>query len=156
MAVDRTDDHSKGAAGSCKGQDMSKRSEFEKEKKRQLSPAEKKRLERFESVSAEMAKKGYKKTELTIGIVWANVVTLTAAIPFFAVMVLLFRYFYSDGPFALSGVEYIIFIVAMILLVVAHELVHGIVWKLLRHHSGAGEQLIYDHPTQVGCVAFEK
>ena len=31
-----------------------------------------------------------------------------------------------------------------------------IVIELLRYRSNAAEKLIYDHPTQAGCVVFER
>ncbi|MBO4330619.1 MAG: hypothetical protein J5827_00930, partial [Oscillospiraceae bacterium] len=60
------------------------------EKNRELSPAEKLRLERFEATAAELAEQGYRMTELTVGIVKANVYALLAAIPVVMIGMLLF------------------------------------------------------------------
>ena len=44
-----------------------------KEKARELSPAEKQRLEKFEALSDDLIRQGYRRTELTISIVKANI-----------------------------------------------------------------------------------
>ena len=61
----------------------------DKEKARKLSPAEQKRLARFEAEAEKLTKQGYKRRELTVGIVWANVFAFILGIPVLAVSLFL-------------------------------------------------------------------
>ena len=216
---------------------MKKDKAFEQEKKRKLSPREEQRLARFETVCAEMEQKGYRKRELMIGIVRANVVTLLLAIPLCAAAILLFLAVSPGSLHSLSLTEMIIWLVSFFALTVVHEGIHGLTWsrftpngfrdidfgfmkeyltpyctcatplskgayiagalmplivlgilpwivsmitgstlllyislvmilaaggdimivlEILKARSDAKEQLIYDHPTQAGCVLFER
>ena len=45
----------------------------EKEKSRELTEAEKRRMEKFEAMSESMIAQGYRKVELTVSVVFANV-----------------------------------------------------------------------------------
>lgn len=211
--------------------------DFQREKRRKLSPAEAKRLERFEEVSAQLVSDGYRKTELTVGIVRANIFAILLAIPLCIVAITAFALLNPDATFFTDGTNMIVVLVAYIGLIVVHELIHGITWslyapnrwhdidfgfmkeyltpyctcatplpkgsyilgalmplivlgiipcalgiaigsvtllfigilmivsaggdiliviELLRYRSDAAEQLIYDHPTQAGCVLFER
>ena len=62
------------------------------EKDRKLSAKEQKRLEAFEATCESYLQKGYKQSNLTIGIVKANIVVLLLAIPVIAIGVLLFAW----------------------------------------------------------------
>ncbi len=217
---------------------MNDQTEFEKEKRRKLSPSEARRLQRFEAVAAELEARGFRRKELTIGIVKANVLALLMAIPVCAVGVGAFLFANPERGLAFSrGIDTLLFLIALALLVFAHEGIHGLTWsriaehgfrdiefgfmreyltpyctcltalpkggyvlgglmplvllgvlptilaiclgsplllmiglvmivaaggdilivfELLRYRSDAREQLIYDHPTQAGCVIFEK
>ena len=57
----------------------------EREKARALTPAEQKRLEKFETLAAHMIEEGYSRVELTVGIVKANVFAVVLLIPLFIV-----------------------------------------------------------------------
>ena len=101
------------------------------EKDRQLSDAEKARLERFERTSEELGRQGYRMTELTVGIVKANVVAMIAAVPVFIVGMLLFFLVNSDREIKmLTPTGVIVSIVILLALVVVHELIHGLTWSL--------------------------
>lgn len=217
---------------------MDSRESFEQEKKRTLSSAEQKRMDRFTGISAELEEQGYAKTELTVGIVQANVVAMAFAIPLCIVGVIAFHAVNPDtNPLITEFSELVIALGAFVGLTVVHELIHGLTWSifaesgwrdidfgfmkeyltpyctcstplprtgyivgtlmplimlgiiptilgialgsalylwiglvmivsaggdmlivytLLRHRSAAAEKLIYDHPTQAGCVLFER
>ena len=216
---------------------MKKDKAYEQEKKRKLSPREEKRLARFEALCAEMEAKGYRKRELMIGIVKANVITILLAIPICAAAILLFAAVNPGKIQGFSGTELIIWLISFLALTVVHEAVHGLTWsrfapngfrdidfgfmkeyltpyctcatplskgayilgalmplltlgilpwiismiigstlllyialamilaaggdmlivlEVLKARSDAKEQLIYDHPTQAGCVLFER
>ena len=59
----------------------------EKEKSRQLTPAEQRRLRAFEALSETMVGQGWRRTELTVGIVKANVFAVVLLIPLLTVLV---------------------------------------------------------------------
>lgn len=102
-----------------------------KESERKLSEAEAKRLARYEETSRELAEQGYTRNELTVGIVKANVYAMAFGLPVVAACFLLFLFCnrdrgitdFMDGGFFLS-------LAVVIVLVVVHELIHGITWSL--------------------------
>ena len=108
----------------------------EKEKKRQLTEAEKRRLAHYEKISEEYQAKGYKRTELTVGIVAANIFAILYGIPLSILGFILFFMYNMDRnvSFSWEFPELIMFIVLMFALVVVHELVHGITWSLFTEH----------------------
>ena len=53
----------------------------EKEKSRELSPAEERRLRRFEELSDSLIGQGYRRVELTVSIVKANIFAVVLLIP---------------------------------------------------------------------------
>ncbi len=211
--------------------------QFEKEKQRRLSPQEKRRLARFEEVCAELASRGYARTDLTVGIVRANVVTLALSVPLFVICIVAFVLVHRETSIVISLSTPPIMLAVLVALTVVHELIHGLTWsffaenrfkdiefgfmkeyltpyctcstplplagyivgglmpgivlgviptiialisgsllllliglfmimgaggdmlitfELLRYRSHAAEKLIYDHPTQAGCVVFER
>ena len=207
------------------------------EQSRKLSDAEKRRLARSEQIGAELESQGYRKTDLTIGIVRANLLTFVIGIPVVAVAFALFVLVNVTDGFGIGALGNPLLLVAMLALVVVHELIHGLTWirftpngmadiefgfmkeyltpyctckaplpktgyiigslapgvllgivptivaiamgsvsllflgvimtlsgggdalivaLLLRHKSAGAEQLIFDHPTQAGCIVFER
>ena len=98
----------------------------EKEKDRELSTAEKRRLERFTEVCERLEGEGYKKTELTVGIVKANIFAIAQAIPVYVLGYLLFFLRTEKG----IGFNIIVFVAVYIILIVVHELIHGITWSI--------------------------
>lgn len=98
-----------------------------KEQARALTPAEEKRLERFEAAAAQLAAQGYTRTDLTVGIVSANVFAAVLTLPVIGLGLWLF---YLKNGF--SGVRFssIWMLPALIVLTVVHELVHGLGWSL--------------------------
>ena len=65
---------------------------MQQEKNRKLSEKEQRRLAAFEATCERYLQQGYKKTDLTIGIVKANLVVLLIAIPVVAIGMLLFAW----------------------------------------------------------------
>lgn len=99
-------------------------------KERKLSQAEQERKAEFESVSAKLLEDGYKRTDLTVGVVKANVISLFVMLPFIAASFLAF-YFANrsaeiDTSFTMLG--YFGFLIGIIVLAVVHELIHGLTW----------------------------
>ena len=101
----------------------------EKEKQRRLSPAEQRRFDRFEAISAQLAEQGYRRVELTIGLVKANVVTIIVAIPFMIVCILAFSAANPDASYGVTMPEFIGLVVAYAAGIVIHEFIHGLTWS---------------------------
>ena len=206
-------------------------------KERKLTDAEQRRLEQFEATCSELAAQGYRRVDLSISIFWANVVAVVAFFLLFVTLVPLYHLVYPEGDFSVSGVWFFVYLVALIALIVVHELIHGLTWsrfvpggftdiefgimrdsltpyctcktplrkeayvtgtlaplvvlgiipiavafcigsvallfvgifmadgavgdvmivvKLLFHKSQTDDVLIFDHPTEAGCVVFER
>ncbi|MBQ3266635.1 MAG: DUF3267 domain-containing protein, partial [Atopobiaceae bacterium] len=186
---------------------------------------------------SELAAQGYRRVDLSISIFWANVVAVVAFFLLFVTLVPLYHLVYPEGDFSVSGVWFFVYLVALIALIVVHELIHGLTWsrfvpggfadiefgimgdsltpyctcktplqrkaymmgalaplvvlgiipiavafcigsvvllfvgifmvdgavgdimivlKLLTHRSQTDDVLIFDHPTEAGCVVFER
>ena len=107
----------------------------ETEKKRELSDAEKRRLEKFEDTCFELEQKGYKKTELTVSIVKANIFALILGIPVFAAgLGLFFLKFGKNGFTSMTFREFIIWIIGLFVITALHEFIHGFTWGLYSEH----------------------
>ncbi len=113
---------------------LNEKETMKSEKNRKLSAKEQRRLNVFEETCERLSQKGYKKTDLTIGIVKANLFVFLLAIPVVAIGVLLFAW---KNPISLlmpSPQGSLLFIVLFIVLIVAHELIHGLTWSLYAEH----------------------
>ena len=103
----------------------------QKEKSRTLTEAEKKRLENFNVLTDSMVAAGYKKTELTVGIVGANIFAIILLIPLSAVGIWLFILKNKTINFTqLSLSDYLLFLGIFLILIVVHELIHGLSWSV--------------------------
>ena len=105
---------------------------------RRLTPAEKRRLERFQETAADLQARGYRKTELIIDIVRANIYVMIAAVPVFAVILILFFVLnrWRLPHFSISGflLNFLLLCVVFFVLAAVHELIHGLVWGLFAEH----------------------
>ena len=104
------------------------------EASRKLTKAEQRRLEAFEKMSEEKIAAGYRRTNLTIGIVKANVFAIVLLIP--VAIIGLVLYFWKNG-FNLGGMDfsnYLLFMIAFLVLIVVHELIHGVSWAIFSEH----------------------
>lgn len=99
-------------------------------KERQLTPIEQKRKEDFEKTCEEMAQKGYLKRDLTVGVLQANIMAVIIMLPFAILALIMYLFANSSNsrnfPFSLSTC--IIFLIALLLLTVLHEAIHGLTW----------------------------
>ncbi len=102
----------------------------EVEAARKLSPAEEKRLARFEAMAAAMEAEGYVRKDLTVGIVAANVVAIAVAIPLFTLFIWLFYLANGGFSFSIGYGSFLLFLVVLLVLVVVHELLHGATWAI--------------------------
>lgn len=102
------------------------------EKNRELSHAEKKRLDEFNALCEDLDKNGYTKNDQTFGIVGANVFSIIMLVIAAAAGVLIFILY--NGQFSFENLmkisSYIIFFAGLIVLTVVHELIHGLFWGI--------------------------
>ena len=108
------------------------------EKKRKLTPAEERRLAAYEAISQELAEQGYRRTELTVGIVKANIFAMIMGIPVAVIGFILFLAVnWGRDIHWMSGNMMLLIVLAMLVLIVVHELIHGVTWALFAdHHFG--------------------
>jgi hypothetical protein len=115
---------------------MKKRKQVD-EDNRKLSAAEQRRLAHLEEISKGLLAQGYRRTDLTIGILWANAVVIAAAFPTLFLLGGLF--FLCNRPLHLSFtansiLSLVLFLALYFALIVVHELVHGITWAIYAEH----------------------
>ena len=106
----------------------------EKEKSRELSPAEERRLRRFEELAEELTGQGYRRVELTVSIVKANIFGVVLLLPLLIVGIGLFFLHNHSVSGGLGRMNPILFLVLLFALIVVHELIHGLSWSLFAEH----------------------
>lgn len=104
------------------------------EKNRKLSEKEQKRLSVFEETCESCIQQGYRKTDLTISIVKANLFVLLLTIPVIAIGILLFAWRNPISLLTPSPKGSLLFILLFFVLIVAHELIHGLTWSIYSEH----------------------
>ncbi len=109
---------------------------------RKLTPAEQKRKEQFALVCEEMERQGYRKTDLTIGVVKANLLALIVMLPFAVLSgaVVLSRVSFRSMVESMSPFDFLLFLLVMLLLTAVHEGIHGLTWAIF------AERLLEIHP----------
>ena len=101
-------------------------------KKKNLSEAEKKRLERFNKIAQDMEQQGYTRHDLTISIGKANLFAVLFLIPLFVIGYGL--NYLVNHKFDIANFNLLYFLVAYVVLIVVHELIHGLFWGLSTPH----------------------
>ena len=100
------------------------------DRSRKLTPAEARRNALFLEKKAALEAQGYTCEDLTVGIVYANVMALVLGLPFLLLFGILF--FLRHGLlFSFSPFSPFVFLLAFCLLAAVHELIHGLCWGLL-------------------------
>lgn len=100
---------------------------------RKLTPAEQKRKEQFALVCEEMERQGYRKIDLTIGVVKANLFALIVMLPFAVLSgaVVLSRVSFVSMAESMSPFDFLLFLLVMLLLLTAvHEGIHALTWAM--------------------------
>ena len=109
-----------------------------RETSRELTEAEKKRLARFEALSARMEEEGYRRVELTVSIVKANIFAVVLLIPLLAagfVPYLLLNRGESGGVW--GPLTMLLYLAALAGAIVVHEGIHGASWAIFaERHFG--------------------
>lgn len=96
-----------------------------------LTEKEKKRLEKTNEIIKELEDKKYKKVDLTVSVVKANVYAIITSLPF--ILIFLGLFFIINGKPVIgesSFVTFIVFWVAYFVSIVVHELIHGITFSI--------------------------
>ena len=98
-----------------------------REKNRELTEQEKKRTERTEKTVQSYVDNGYSVTELTIGIVKANLMSLIVCLPVIAIFVL---WWFLRNTFSheVMSTKPLTIVVSLIIITVVHELIHAFFW----------------------------
>ena len=104
------------------------------EKNRKLSAKEQRRLSVFEETCERLSQQGYKRNDLTISIVMANLFVFLLAIPVVAIGVLLFAWKNPISLLTPSPQGSLLFVALFIVLIMVHELIHGLTWSLYAEH----------------------
>lgn len=104
------------------------------EKQRKLTKAEQRRKARLEQLEAELYAQGYQKHDLTIELVYANVMALVLGLPIVAVLGVAFFVRNAAGEIVMSTGNMLIWLLVLVILVVVHELIHGITWAIFAPH----------------------
>ena len=107
-----------------------------KEKNRKLSPAEERRLRAFEELSETMIGQGYRRVELTVSIVKANVFAVVLLIPLLVGGIGLYLLKNKAFRGGLGSIHPVWFFIILLALIVVHELIHGLSWAVFAEHHG--------------------
>ena len=97
---------------------------------RKLTKDEQARNSEFENLKRSLEEQGYKSDDLTIGIIYANIMAFVLGIPIIILLGIVFinRNHSVSGYFETLNV--FLFLAIMIVLIVAHELIHGVFWSI--------------------------
>lgn len=103
---------------------------MKKNDNRKLTKDEQARNSEFESLKSSLEKQGYKSADLTIGILYGNIMAFVLGIPIIILLGIVFinRNHSVSGYFETLNV--FLFLAIMIVLIVAHELIHGVFWSI--------------------------
>lgn len=107
--------------------------EKQMENNRKLTKAEEKRKASFEVKKAELEAEGWHMEDLTVGLIYANVMALALCLPVIAVLALIYglRALLSPGAFIIWHAGDILrFALLFVLLVFVHEFIHGLFWAI--------------------------
>ena len=106
----------------------------EQEKNQGLTEAERKRLVRFEALSALMAEKGYRRVDLTIGMGKATVFSVVLLIPLLIIGFGLFMLLNRGEMHSFEPMHFLVFLAVFLVLTAVHELIHGVSWAIFSAH----------------------
>ena len=102
-------------------------------KERKLTKAEEKRKKIYEEEKQRLIESGYTEKDLTISVVYANVMAFVLGLPIIIVLGILFfnnNFNSSRESFMFTMSESFIFLIVLAVLVVVHELIHGLFWAI--------------------------
>lgn len=97
-------------------------------RERKLSKKELQRKEEFDKLTKELIEKGYTPNHLILGLFESHIFSLLMTFPLIIMFYVLYRLSYKMS--LLSSNEFILFLCICFVLIMMHELIHGIVWAL--------------------------
>ena len=97
---------------------------------RKLSESEQKRKKLYEEKKKELLAQGYEEKDLTIGVVYANIMAFVLGLPIIILLLILFIYKNQSGIYTFSIYGPVVFLIVFAVLVVVHELIHGLFWAI--------------------------
>ena len=97
---------------------------------RKLSKSEQKRKKLYEEKKKELLAQGYEEKDLTIGVVYANIMAFVLGLPIIILLLILFIYKNQSGIYTFSIYGPVVFLIIFAVLVVVHELIHGLFWAI--------------------------
>lgn len=101
------------------------------EEDRKLTKKEQIRKEKVEKIINQKESEGYKSNDLTMSIVYANVMAFVICIPICVLFIVPFAYLYSTHEVPdISPNKYLLFMIVFFISIVVHELIHGFFWGL--------------------------
>ena len=101
------------------------------EEDRKLTKKEQIRKEKVEKIINQKESEGYKSKDLTMSIVYANVMAFVICIPICVLFIVPFAYLYSTHEVPdVSPNKYLLFMIVFFISIVVHELIHGFFWGL--------------------------
>ena len=106
----------------------------EREKNRTLSEAEKKRLAKFEATSESLIGQGYRRVDLTVSIVKANIFAVVLLIPLLVIGICAVAFRNNGVGLSRSPLNIFLFFVTYLVLIPVHELIHGACWAIFAEH----------------------
>ncbi len=107
--------------------------EKQTENNRKLTKAEEKRKAVFEVKKSELEAEGWRMEDLTVGLIYANVMALVLCLPVIAVLALIYglRALLSPEAFIIWHAGDILrFVLLFVLLIFVHEFIHGLFWAV--------------------------
>ena len=99
-------------------------------KDRVLTKKEQERLEKIQVLTEQKTAEGYRRTDLTVSVVYANVMAFILCIPLCLLFGVAFAWMRRDAFSLDLGGLFWLFPVAVLISVVLHELIHGLFWGL--------------------------
>lgn len=105
-----------------------------RKQERKLTAAEQKRKEMFLEKKAALEMEGFEARDLTISALYANVMAVVLAFPI--ILVLWAVFVWKNGYGSMSSLIWLTVLVLFFLLIVVHEVIHGLFWSFLRKMAG--------------------
>ena len=102
----------------------------EKEQQRKLTKAEQRRKQKLEQLEQELYAQGYRRHDLTVGLVYANVMAIVLCTPLIVLLCAAFFACNASGTITMGIAGFWLWLLVLVVLIVVHELIHGITWAI--------------------------
>ena len=125
---------------------------MKEKEERKLTRAEEERKEKFLNTKQRMEEKGYQTKELTIGIVFANVMAMILGAPLIALSFIGFIQVNGEVQGVLD-LHMLLLLLVFFVLIVVHELIHGATWAMFtkNHFKSISFGVVWQYLTPYCC-----